>query len=162
MDYILSRRFGLTVAVVVWLADAFVKSLVLQNRSEFPLSVVDNWFALVLAWNRGMSFSLLSDADWWGPWFLGTVAVLASAVFIHWMGEKPEGRAPWLQPAGLGLIVGGAIGNLADRIQHGAVVDYLLFYHNNWAFPAFNLADSAITLGVVLLLAHGLWYGRKR
>lgn len=162
MEYVMARRFGLMVAVVVWLADAFTKSLVLQNRGELPISVIDNWFALVLAWNRGMSFSLLSDASWWGPWLLGAVAVVASGVFIHWMGEKAEGRLPWLQPAGLGLIVGGAIGNLADRIQHGAVVDFLLVYHGNWAFPAFNLADSAISVGVVLLLAHGLWYGRQR
>lgn len=161
MDYILARRFGLTIAVMVWLVDAFTKSLVLQNKAELPVSVVDNWLALVLAWNRGMSFSLLSDpSKWWGPWLLGAVAVVACGVFIHWLGER-AGRYVWLQHMGLGLIIGGAIGNLADRVQHGAVVDFILFYHGSWAFPAFNVADSAISVGVVLLLAHGLWYNRK-
>ncbi|MFZ2587933.1 MAG: signal peptidase II [Alphaproteobacteria bacterium] len=154
MMYLFNRQTGLMIAALVLLLDAITKGWVLEHRFELPFSVVDGWLAMVLAWNRGMSFSLLNDAGHWGPWVLGGIAVAASAWFVHWLGESKH----ILHQLGLGLIIGGAVGNLLDRIQHGAVVDFILFYHGEWAFPAFNVADSAISVGVVVLLAHALWY----
>lgn len=157
MTYLTLRQRGLTIALAIFLADYASKAVLLAHATALPLKVVDGFFALVLAWNRGMSFSLLNDAGAWGPWLLGTVAVLACGWFVHWLGES---RA-WYHQAGLGLIIGGALGNLLDRVQHGAVVDFLLVHYNNWYFPAFNVADSAITVGVVVLLGGSLWYNRQ-
>lgn len=156
MNYLAMRKQGLLVALLVLVLDVASKGYILAHAASLPWKVVDGLFALVLAWNRGMSFSLLNDAGQWGPWLLGSVAVLACVWFVHWLGET---RA-WPHQVGLGLIIGGAVGNLLDRVQHGAVVDFLLVYYNDWYFPAFNVADSAITVGVVVLLAGSLWYNR--
>ncbi len=147
MHYLHIRQWGLMVAALTLLADVISKHIILDNRFSLPVSIIDGWFALVLAWNRGMSFSMLQDVAW-GGFFLGTVAILACAWFIHWLGEKNA----WFHQVGLGLIIGGALGNLLDRIVHGAVIDFLLVYHDGWFFPAFNVADSAITVGVICLL----------
>jgi signal peptidase II len=114
----------------------------------------------VLHWNRGMSFSLLNDVAY-GPWILGAVAVLACAWFVHWLGQEESGtrnqeRGWSLHQLGLGLLIGGALGNLLDRVVHGAVVDFLLV-NPKWLFPyTFNPADAAITVGVVALLLDSM------
>lgn len=154
MSYLTRRDIGLMVAALALLLDALTKGWTLAHAADLPFSVIDGAVAWVLAWNRGMSFSLLNDAGNWGPVFLGSLAFWASVWFVHWMGESRN----LFHQLGLGLIVGGAIGNLLDRIVHGAVVDFILLYQGPWAFPAFNVADSAISTGVVLLLAHALWY----
>jgi signal peptidase II len=151
MQYGVARQWGLMVAAVVLLLDFISKELVLGLAAQggLPLWWVPGQLGFQLGWNRGMSFSLLHD---WvhAPWLLGALAVGLSAWFVHWLGEKRVGEAGWgWHQAGLGLIIGGALGNLLDRLQHGAVVDFVVL--NPWGlFPyTFNLADTAITFGVL-------------
>jgi len=152
--YINRRWWGLVLALAVLGVDAVSKVWALSASASgvlpwwlLPRDYGYGEIGLVLHWNRGMSFSLL-DGVAYGPWILGAVAVVAIAWFTHWLGEY----VGFLHRGGLGLVIGGALGNLADRVVHGAVVDFILV--NPWGlFPyTFNLADTAITVGVVLLL----------
>ncbi len=113
------------------------------------------FFNLVLVWNRGVSFGMFGDGSA-GPWLLVLLAVGIVAALLWWL-RKAEGL---LSVASLGLIIGGAVGNVIDRLVHGAVVDFLDFHAAGWHWPAFNVADSAITVGVVLLLAESLFPSR--
>ena len=110
---------------------------------------VTSFFNLVLAHNQGAAFSFLDDAGGWQRWMFSAIAVIASA-WIVWLLRKHGGQK--LFCFGLAMILGGALGNLIDRIAYGYVVDFLDFYWNAYHFPAFNLADSAITCGAAVLL----------
>ena len=107
-----------------------------------------SFFSLVLAFNSGAAFSFLAGADGWQRWLFVGVALIASAVML-WLLKRGGGS---LFCAGIALILGGALGNLYDRIVIGRVVDFLLFHYREWQYPAFNVADSAITVGVALLI----------
>lgn len=113
---------------------------------------VTGFFELVLVYNRGAAFSFLADAPGWQRPFFIAVASIVSAV-IGWMLWRHPGKR--LLCAGLALILGGALGNLWDRIAWGAVVDFLDFHVAGWHWPAFNVADSAITVGAALVIADG-------
>ena len=143
----LSRWLGLAALVVVldqitklWISNTFV-----YGESLAVLS----FFNLVLAHNAGAAFSFLSDAGGWQRWFFTAIAVIAS-VWITWLLRKFQSDKFFC--FALALILGGAVGNLIDRIAYGYVVDFLDFYWDTYHFPAFNVADSAITCGAVLLL----------
>ena len=148
-NYLQARQRGLLVALVAMLLDVASKAwaLAAENAGNLPIWLWPGEVGFHFAWNRGMSFSLLQGAAW-GPVILGSVAVVACAWFVHWLGEHKG----WMHQCGLGLLTGGAVGNVIDRVQHGAVVDFLLL--NPWGlFPyTFNIADTAITFGVMLLL----------
>jgi signal peptidase II len=150
INYLEPRKLGLAVALVLLAVDAATKWWALQTAAagKFPIILHDNVMALTLAFNRGMSFSFLADGRW-APIQLSVIAVVASAWFIHWLGES---RDRWHQ-VGLGMILSGAVGNLIDRLQHGAVVDFLLPIWNRepW-FPAFNVADTCISAGLGVIL----------
>lgn len=145
--------------------DQLSKHIILTVRDVLPLSVIDNVFALTFAWNRGVSFSFFSGtetplnifgltipADAYLPVLLTLVALIAVVIFIRWI---PQEEALGSRLA-IGAIIGGALGNALDRLQHGAVVDFILFYWPPYYFPAFNIADSAITCGVLLLIGTHL------
>ncbi len=107
------------------------------------------FFDFTLLYNRGAAFSMLADHDGWQRWFFTALGIGASAFIIWLLRRHGEQRMfAW----GLTLIMGGALGNVIDRLAYGHVVDFLLFHWNTWYFPAFNLADSAITLGAILLI----------
>lgn len=107
-----------------------------------------------LMYNEGAAFSLLSQAGGWQRWFFVAVGLGVTAILVVWLrGLKPAER---LQAWGLALVIGGALGNLIDRILYGRVVDFIDVYYNRWHWPAFNLADSAITVGVGLLIWDAL------
>jgi hypothetical protein len=106
--------------------------------------------SLVLAYNSGAAFSFLADAPGWQRWFFAGIAASAS-VFLIWMLKRGGSRTLC---AGLALILGGALGNLWDRITIGKVVDFLLFHYASWSWPAFNVADSAITVGAAVDPRH--------
>jgi len=106
-------------------------------------------FNLVLAYNTGAAFSLLADAGGWQRLFFSAVAVVASAVIVHLLRRHPG--QPLFSLA-LSLILGGALGNLIDRVAYGHVIDFIQVYCRDWYWPAFNVADSAITVGAVLLV----------
>lgn len=140
----------LVLTALVILADQLTKiwaqsSLTLYNPHEL-LGV----FNLTLAYNHGAAFSFLAGAGGWQRWFLAALALVASIVMLVWLYRlKPQEK---LQAAALALILGGALGNLVDRLQHGYVIDFLDFHWKTSHFPAFNLADSAITLGAILII----------
>jgi signal peptidase II len=110
--------------------------------------LITDFFSLVLAFNTGAAFSFLRDAAGWQRYLFSAIAI-AAAVLILWLLRRGGDR--WYC-AGLALILGGAIGNLWDRIALGHVVDFLLFHWRDWYYPAFNVADSAITVGAALLI----------
>ncbi|MBX6322261.1 MAG: signal peptidase II [Rhodospirillaceae bacterium] len=117
-----------------------------------PLEVT-GFFNLVLYCNRGVSFSMLHTQSAAGPWVLSLGALLIVAGLLVWLGRT---RRLWPAVA-LGLIIGGALGNVVDRLRLGAVVDFLDLHGWGYHWPAFNLADSAITVGVILLVIDGLF-----
>lgn len=138
---------------VVW-ADMVTKQwasevLVLYRPRElFP------WLSMTLAHNYGAAFSFLSDAGGWQRWLFTALAALVSTGLIIWVLRLP--RREWLTGLALALVIGGALGNLADRVQLGYVVDFIDVHYGNWHWPAFNVADSAISCGVALLLLDAL------
>ena len=146
-------RIGLPIAAAVFLLDQASKWLMLDVMTPPRAIEVTGFFNLVLAWNTGVSFSLFSGSGDAGRWILTGIALVVSVAILVWMGRT--GRT--LLAAGFGAIAGGALGNALDRIIHGAVVDFLDFHVAGWHWPAFNVADSAITLGVVAVLADGLF-----
>jgi signal peptidase II len=150
----LSRRLrlGLAVAVLVALADQAAKwwmAGLLLPRGGRAVELLP-FLRLVEVWNRGMSFGLFNEAG--ASWAFVVVAALVSAALLWWLSLPGRG----LTALGIGLVLGGALGNVVDRLRFGAVFDFLDFHVAGWHWPAFNLADSAITVGVVLLLLDGL------
>jgi len=145
-------------AVLVVILDQISKWVILTQVMDPPVAItVLPIFDLVLAWNRGVSFSMFSsDADH-APYLLAGFAVLVAGMLGIWLSRV---KTP-LPAVGLGLVIGGALGNVVDRLRFGAVVDFLYFHYAGWGWPAFNLADSAITVGVALLLLDGL-FGKVR
>lgn len=104
--------------------------------------------------NTGAAFSFLSQADGWQRWFFAAIAIAASVLVFVWLKRLHAGQ---LRLAlGLSLILGGALGNLIDRLMYGYVIDFIDAYYGSWHWPVFNLADSAITLGVILVLLDAL------
>jgi len=112
--------------------------------------IIPDYFSWTLAYNTGAAFSFLADAAGWQRWFFAAIAIIVSVVLLVWLRRlKPE--ETWLALA-LALVLGGALGNLVDRVVFGHVVDFiLLHWHRQWYFPAFNVADMAITGGAILL-----------
>ena len=148
---------GLTTIVI--LLDWYSKQLVSDALELYRPQEVFSWLNITLAHNYGAAFSFLSDAGGWQRWFFIVLASGVSLVLLVWLLRLP--RKEWLTALGLALILGGAIGNLVDRIQLGYVVDFIDVYYENWHYPAFNVADSAITCGVILLLLDVLLISRR-
>jgi len=140
------RWLWLSAAVIV--ADQVTKAAILATLREGDGWVVTPFLSLVLTFNTGAAFSFLAAASGWQRWFFAAIAVAASILIVALL--RRGGNA--LYNAGLALILGGALGNLYDRLALGKVVDFLLFHYAGWAYPAFNIADSAITVGAALLI----------
>jgi signal peptidase II len=141
---------SLGLAFVVILADQFTKGLILGHFQYGDSRTVTPFFDIVRAHNPGAAFSFLADAAGWQRWFFVALG-LAATGFIVWMLRRHRGQR--LFSAALALILGGALGNVIDRLLHGYVVDFLqVHYKSVYYFPAFNVADSAITVGAALLI----------
>ena len=139
----------LGIALVVVLLDQFTKIAMSERLLYGQSEPVTTYFNLVMVYNKGAAFSFLSDQPGWQRYFFTGVSVIAS-VFILWMLKRnPEQR---LFCWALALILGGAIGNLIDRVAYGHVIDFLDFHVHGWHWPAFNVADSAITVGAILFV----------
>lgn len=148
-----TRVFGLKAAAVVFALDQVTKSAVLtasDGISGWGIEVLP-FFNLVMVRNTGVSFGLLSGgiAAWW---VLSTVALVVTAFLLRWLWRERN----LLVATGLGLIIGGALGNVADRWRHGAVTDFLDFHAAGWHWPAFNMADVGIVFGVASILLDSL------
>jgi signal peptidase II len=148
----------LGLAFLIILADQFTKVLILGWYRLGDSTYVTSFFNLVRAHNPGAAFSFLAGASGWQRWLFTGIAVAAVA-FILWMLRSHHGQR--LFAFSLACILGGAIGNLVDRLLHGYVVDFLQFHWRGWYFPAFNLADSAITVGAIGLILDELLRVRR-
>ena len=139
----------LALAAMVVLLDQLSKTLVVSAFVLNQSQPVTSWFNLVRVHNSGAAFSFLAGASGWQRWFFVGLGTLASG-FIVWMLKKhPEQK---LFCFAISMIMGGAIGNVVDRLLHGHVVDFIQLHYGGWYFPSFNLADSAITLGAICLI----------
>jgi signal peptidase II len=143
--------FGLAAAIVA--LDQLSKWAVLSALAPGERLAATGFFNLVLAFNKGAAFSFLAGAPGWQTPLFIAVAVVAIVVVSVLLARSP---ADWLVCAGLALILGGALGNLIDRLRYGRVVDFLDFHLYGWHWPAFNVADSAITIGAGLLIYESL------
>ncbi len=148
-------RFGLIIIVAVLIADQ-VSKLILLGAMEPPrLIVVTGFFNILLVWNKGVSFGLFNQGGTTSLWILSALALAIAAALTIWLARTDKRLVGW----SLALIIGGALGNVVDRVRFGAVIDFLDFHVAGWHWPAFNVADAAITIGVVLLLFENL-FGR--
>lgn len=143
----------LSLSLIVLIADQITKLWFDANLFPGQRINILPFFDFTLMFNPGAAFSFLADQPGWQRWFFTALGIAAS-LFIVWLMFRSTVK-PRLMLA-LSLILGGAIGNVIDRIAYGQVIDFLLFYWNNWYYPAFNLADMAISLGAVLLIIDEL------
>jgi len=143
----------LGLAAVLVLLDYWTKHLATQNLTLYRPVPITSWLNLTLAHNEGAAFSLWADQGGWQRWFFSVVAVGISVVLLVWLWRLPDRSR--LLPVAISLVLGGAIGNLIDRIRFGYVVDFIDLHYQGERWPAFNLADSVIVLGVILLLIEG-------
>jgi len=144
----------LTLSALIIVLDQISKIWITKHFLYGESVPVTQFFNLVLVHNSGAAFSFLSSAGGWQRWFFSAIAVVAS-IWITWMLHKHLHEK--LFCFALALILGGALGNLIDRVAYGYVVDFLDFYWNTYHFPAFNIADSAITCGAVLMIWDGVF-----
>jgi len=151
----MTSRFGmlpwLWLSLLVFLVDQvskfyFEDALTLYQQ----IVVIPGYFSWTLAYNTGAAFSFLAGASGWQRWLFALIAIVVSAVLVIWL-KRLQPQESWLAAA-LALVLGGALGNLVDRVLLGHVVDFILVHwQHRWYFPAFNVADAAITLGAMLL-----------
>ena len=151
------RWFALAAAIVV--ADQLTKWAVLANFAYGERLQVTGFLNLVLVYNKGAAFSMLADASGWQTPLLIVFALVAAGIVGTLIVKNPHKR---LLCWGLALILAGAVGNLIDRLRYGHVVDFLDFHAMGWHWPAFNVADSAITVGAVLLILEGFVQQERR
>ncbi|MDH3748362.1 MAG: signal peptidase II [Gammaproteobacteria bacterium] len=159
------RRFTvwMAVALVVVIADQVTKLAIIEHIEEFAKVPLTAFLNLTHQKNFGAAFSFLADASGWQRWFFVVLATVVSAVIAVWM-WRIRGEGPIVLTAGLSLVLGGAVGNVIDRIRLGYVTDFIQvnlpipFFD---PFPSFNVADSAITVGAVLLIVDSLFFSGK-
>lgn len=148
----------LGLALVLLLADQFTKVLILGYYRLGDGTYVTSFFNIVRVHNTGAAFSFLASASGWQRWFFTAVGV-GAAVFIIYLLRSHPGQK--LFSFALACILGGAIGNVIDRLLHGYVVDFLDFHYAGWHFPAFNIADAAISIGAACLILDELLRVRR-
>jgi signal peptidase II len=156
-------RYGelrwLWLSLFVVIADQISKAVIAAQLHPFDSIRVLPVFNIVLLHNTGAAFSFLANQPGWQRWFFIVLALAITAGIAIWMARLSSRQDRWM-PLGLALVAGGAIGNVIDRIWHGYVIDFIQVHYQQWFYPAFNVADSAITVGAVILVLDGLF--RKR
>jgi len=141
---------GLLIAVAIILLDQWTKHIAVTElvfRSPYRVTA---WFDWMLTYNTGAAFSFLADAGGWQRWFLATVAAAVSGFIVVWLFRLEPEDYGLMVP--LGLILGGGVGNLIDRVSLGYVVDFISWHYRDWYWPAFNVADAAISVGAAAWL----------
>jgi len=151
--------FWLLVSAAVVVLDLYTKQLASEALALYEPRAVFSWLNMTLAHNYGAAFSFLSSAGGWQRGFFVTLASVVSVILLVWLLRLP--RREWLTGLGLALVLGGALGNLADRVRLGYVVDFIDVHFRGWHYPAFNVADSAITCGVALLILDVFLISRR-
>lgn len=145
--------FGLALALAVVVLDQLSKWAIMGLMRPPRVIEITPFFNLVVGWNRGVSFGLFNNDSPLNAWVLVAVALVIVTVLMIWLSKTDR----WPVAVGLGLVLGGAIGNVIDRVRFGAVFDFLDFHVWGLHWPAFNVADSAITVGAVVLVADSLF-----
>ena len=147
------------VTALVILADQLSKSWITQHFELFETRVLLPVLQIMRAHNTGAAWSLLADAGGWQRWGLSALALVVSVVFLVWL-RRIDGTRQRLLPLAITLIMGGALGNVIDRLRLGHVIDFVLVHWNTHYFPAFNVADACITIGAILLFYDAFFDGR--
>ena len=149
-------------SLVVIILDQWTKWLAETNLTFLePVPVIEPFLNWTLAYNYGAAFSFLADAGGWQKWFFAGLALLMSLFVIGYLAKAP--RQAKLLSLGLALVLGGAVGNLIDRLLHGHVIDFIhVHYADVWHYPIFNIADIGISIGVLLIVIDMLFLEKKR
>lgn len=151
----------LPLTVMVILLDQLSKAWIVQHFALYERKALLPVLDITLMYNTGAAFSFLAEASGWQRWLFSALALLVGVGIIAWMGRL-KARSQWLLCCSLALILAGAVGNVIDRLRIGHVVDFVYAHWNDSYFPAFNVADSAITVGAVLLLLDAWRESRAR
>jgi signal peptidase II len=146
------------VTLLVLLIDRFTKVWIQHSLSLYDSIRITSFFNVTLAYNKGAAFSFLNSASGWQSWLFGVIAVVVSVVLIVWL-KRLSRQQKWLSIA-LTLIIGGALGNLWDRLSYGYVIDFIQVHWDKYYWPVFNGADSAICLGAAMLVLESLFKSR--
>lgn len=151
----------LVLSVVVVALDLWTKHLALAHLSyNVPVPVIEGLWNWRLVYNTGAAFSFLANAGGWQHWLFSGLAVAISALLAWWLACTP--RRDWRTALPFALVIGGALGNLHDRLRWGHVVDFIDWHYAGWHWPAFNLADAAIVGGAIGILLFGLLEGKRK
>ncbi|HEY3859764.1 MAG TPA: signal peptidase II [Gammaproteobacteria bacterium] len=153
-----SAWLGLSLGVVI--LDQLSKWFVATHMHVFQTVYVLPVFNIALLHNTGAAFSMLAGQPGWQRWFFVVLALVIFALIVAWLARMTASTGHWVA-AGLALVAGGAVGNVWDRLVNGYVVDFLQFHWAGWFFPAFNVADSAITVGAIMLILDGVFLQRR-
>ncbi len=150
---------GLACALVIVILDQFSKYYIMENvLNEYGAISFTSFFNLVRAWNTGVSFSMFNDGGQTGVILLSLMSLTIVCFLIYWLYKEKEK----IIQISLGFIIGGAIGNVIDRVSRGAVFDFLDFHIGDHHWPAFNVADSFICIGATIIIIHGLFFTHKK
>jgi signal peptidase II len=145
----------LLLTLVVVLADQFTKYLIVTRFDLFDSITITIWLDIMRLHNEGVAFSMFAEASGWQRWFFSILGFVVSGVIAVWLYRLPA-KSQVLLAAGLACVAGGALGNVIDRLFRGHVVDFIRVHYEDWFFPAFNVADSAITVGATLIILDSL------
>tara|TARA_B100000965_G_scaffold210353_1_gene175781 strand:- start:338 stop:835 length:498 start_codon:yes stop_codon:yes gene_type:complete len=145
-------------AGLIFLLDQWVKFIIIENISLYERFKINDFINITHQRNPGAAFSFLADAGGWQRWFLSTIAIVVCLYIVYWLKEL-EKENKILLPYGLSFVLGGALGNLFDRIMLGYVTDYIQVLIFGWPFPSFNVADAAISIGAVLIIVDAIKNG---
>jgi len=145
-------RWAFILIILIVIADQWSKEIV-RVWLEGGAQSLTSFLNFVTAWNPGVAFSFFDEGGTQGKWMLIIVSLAVCLILLRWLNRADN----WLTGIGIGLIVGGALGNVIDRFRFSAVFDFIDFYIGEYHWPAFNLADSAITIGVACLILDGLF-----
>ncbi|MEN4939360.1 signal peptidase II [Stenotrophomonas sp. TWI273] len=149
----------LLLSAAIIIADQWSKAWVLSSLPEYePVVVIEGFWNWYRTYNTGAAFSFLSDAGGWQLWFFTALAVGISGLMAYWMWGTARGA--WRSAVPYALVIGGAIGNVIDRLMHGHVVDFIQWHIGDHYWPSFNIADSAIVVGAVGIALFGLFDGK--
>lgn len=151
----------LLLSLAVLVIDQLTKRWVLTSLPEYTaIPVVDGFWNWYRTYNTGAAFSFLADAGGWQTWFFTALAFVISGLLAFWLARTP--RADWRTALPFALVIGGAVGNVIDRLQHGHVIDFIQWYWRDFYWPAFNVADAAIVGGAIGIALFGLVDGKRR
>lgn len=143
------------IVVVIFFLDQWTKNWIIENLSLYEKISISNFFNLTHQQNTGAAFSFLAEAGGWQRWFLSIVAMIVSGYIAYWLYEL-KNSTQWFLIYGLSLVLGGALGNVFDRIRLGYVTDFLQVFIGSWPFPSFNIADAAITIGAIFIIIDAI------